>query len=145
MSQNQENKQELQKEIQEKKEQKEIKEIKEEKKPRNPNDKDKKRKSRNSFTLHTYALMYLLLKKGWTIKLSKTKTSRVTMQNYKCVDLSRQMMFLEERMNEVELKDLSNQFEELIKGKEASDQKTITLDPTDLLPLENSSETVSEE
>ena len=77
--------------------------------------------------------------------MSKTKTSRVTMQNYKCVDLSRQMMFLEERMNEVELKDLSNQFEELIKGKEASDQKTITLDPTDLLPLENSSETVSEE
>ena len=121
------------------------KEIKEEKKPK-PTDAEKKRMSRTSFTLHTNALLYLLLKKGYTIKLVKTKTAKVTMQNYKCIELHRSMTLIEEHMNENELNELSALFEDVIKAKNTSnDNKTITVEAKDILPVENSSETVSEE
>ena len=123
---------------------KEIKEIKE-KKPKNITDTKKKRKSRTGFTLHTNALLYLLLKKGWTIKVTKTKKAKVTMQNYKCIELSREMEMIEERLNESDLNELSSQFDELVKVKEIGEDKKITLEATDLIPNENSSETVSEE
>ena len=123
---------------------KETKEIKE-KKPKNITDTKKKRKSRTGFTLHTNALLYLLLKKGWTIKVTKTKKAKVTMQNYKCIELSREMEMIEERLNESDLNELSSQFDELVKVKEIGEDKKITLEATDLIPNENSSETVSEE
>ena len=67
------------------------------------------------------------------------------MQNYKCIELSREMEMIEERLNESDLNELSSQFDELVKVKEIGEDKKITLEATDLIPNENSSETVSEE
>ena len=123
---------------------KELKENKEEKKPKS-NVAEKKRKSRNSYTLHTNALLYLLLKKGFTIKLVKTKTSKMTLQNYKCIELHREMQLIEEHMNEADLNELSSYFDDLVASKSQGNEKTITLEAQDILPVENSSETVSDE
>ena len=116
------------------------------KKPKN-NDNNKKTKSRNSFVLHSYALMYLLLKKGWTIKLSRTKKAKVTIQNYKCIELSRKLMLIDEHLNENEFKELENAIEELIQSKEKDEESDnlIKLQQSDLIPLEDSSETISDE
>ncbi|EDR25816.1 hypothetical protein EDI_030540 [Entamoeba dispar SAW760] len=106
---------------------------------------EKKRKSRNGFVLHSNALLYLLLKKGWTIQLTKTKTAKVTLQNYKCIRLYKKGMMIEEYINEENLNELSSLFEDIFKAKECSDDKNIRLEQADLIPHENSSETVSDD
>ena len=91
--------------------------------------------------------MYLLLKKGWTIKLSRTKKAKVTIQNYKCIELSRKLMLIDEHLNENEFKELENAIEELIQSKEKDEESDnlIKLQQSDLIPLEDSSETISDE
>ncbi|KAL7712800.1 Uncharacterized protein QTN25_002128 [Entamoeba marina] len=118
-----------------------------EKNPKAPQhaDSEKKRKSRSNFVLHSNALLYLLLKKGWTIKLRKAKTAKLTTQSYKCVELVKKGLMIEEEINEDVLADLSACFEELAKSKEKDDNKNVVLEQCDIIPNENSSETVSED
>ncbi|ELP85415.1 hypothetical protein EIN_087170 [Entamoeba invadens IP1] len=109
-------------------------------------DNEKKRKSRSNFVLHTDALLYLLLKRGWTVKIVKQKTAKVTSQNYKCVQLSKKGMMIEECIGEEDLYKLGAVFEEIFMKKAATiEDKCLSMEQADLIPDENPSETVSEE
>ena len=97
---------------------------------------------RRKAALQASGALYLLLRQGWTVTVRAPTDAE---RRGECVRLVKRGRLVEEAVDPAVMRDLGEWFAMLLQDKALRGGATVALEQADLVPPENSSETVSED